>query len=164
MPSPVTIHKYVVWPKAEDGKRPKSWTIEGSQNGTLWTTLHTVTNSPPSLSGDAHEITSPAAHAYYRINVTANNGGAGLEIIELALYGDVAFSITFSDGWVTTTGSTSVTVGASYTLPTYTSSAPVTVTGADDFDVFAVGTYRVVYTYISVDGLARRVVRNFVVA
>ena len=164
IPSPVTIHKYVVWPKAEDGKRPKSWTIEGSHNGTLWATLHTVTNSPPSLSGDAHEITSPAAHAYYRINVTANNGGAGLEIIELALYGDVAFSITFSDGWVTTTGSTSVAVGASYALPTYTTSVPVTVTGAGDFDVFVVGTYRVVYTYISGDGLVRRVVRNFVVA
>jgi hypothetical protein len=163
LPSAETIHKYVVWPKAEVGKRPKSWTIEGSQDAVTWTTIHTVTDSPPSLSGDAHEITSPAAYVYYRINVTANNGGTGLEIAELALYGDVAFSITFSDGWVTTNSSNVITIGSSYTLPTYTSSLPVTVTGAGDFDVNTVGTYRVVYTSIGIDELARRVVRRFVV-
>ena len=163
LPSAETIHKYVVWPKAADGMRPKSWFIEGSQNGYSWTTIHTVTDSPPSLSGDAHEITSPRAYVYYRINVTVNNGGAGLEIAELALYGDVAFSITFSDEWVTTSGVTSVDLGSSYTLPPYTSSLPVTVTGAGDFDVNTEGTYRVVYTSIGIDELARRVVRKFVV-
>jgi hypothetical protein len=106
LPSAETIHKYVVWPKAADGNRPKSWTIEGSQDAATWYTIHTVTDSPPSLSGDVYEISSPAAYVYYRINVSANNGGTGLEIAELALYGDVAFSITFSDGWVTTTGDT----------------------------------------------------------
>jgi hypothetical protein len=163
MPSAETIHKYVVWPKAADGNRPKSWTIEGSQDGTSWTTIHTVTDSPPSLTGDAHEITSPGAYVYYRINVTANNGGTGLDIAELALYGDVAFSITFSDGWVTTTGSNTIPIGSTYTLPTYTSSLPVTVSGAGDFDVNTAGTYRVVYTSIGIDELARRVVRRFVV-
>src|SRR6056300_301561 len=163
LPSAETIHKYVVWPKAADGNRPKSWTIEGSQDGTSWTTIHTVTDSPPSLTGDAHEITSPGAYVYYRINVTANNGGTGLDIAELALYGDVAFSITFSDGWVTTNGSNVIPLGSSYTLPTYTSSLPVTVTGAGDFDVNTAGTYRVVYTSIGIDELARRVVRRFVV-
>jgi hypothetical protein len=122
-----------------------------------------VTDSPPSLTGDAHEITSPGAYVYYRINVTANNGGTGLDIAELALYGDVAFSITFSDGWVTTNGSNVIPLGSSYTLPTYTSSLPVTVTGAGDFDVNTAGTYRVVYTSIGIDELARRVVRRFVV-
>lgn len=27
----------------EEGRDPKSWTIDGSNNGTTWTTLHTVT-------------------------------------------------------------------------------------------------------------------------
>jgi hypothetical protein len=75
----------------------------------------------------------------------------------------VAFSITFSDGWVTTNSSNVITIGSSYTLPTYTSSLPVTVTGAGDFDVNTAGTYRVVYTSIGIDELARRVVRRFVV-
>jgi hypothetical protein len=164
LPSAETIHKYVVWPKAADGNRPKSWTIEGSQDAATWYTIHTVTDSPPSLSGDVYEISSPAAYVYYRINVSANNGGTGLEIAELALYGDVAFSITFSDGWVTTTGDTNVTLGSSYTLPTYTSSLPVTVTGASDFDVNTTGTYVVVYTSVDINELVRRVVRRFVVA
>jgi hypothetical protein len=164
LPSTETVHKYVVWPKAADGNRPKSWIIEGSQDAATWTTIHTVTDSPPSLSGDIHEISSPAAYVYYRINVSANNGGTGLEIAELVLWGDVAFSITFSDGWVTTTGDTNVTLGSSYTLPTYTSSLPVTVTGASDFDVNTTGTYVVVYTSVDINELVRRVVRRFVVA
>jgi hypothetical protein len=164
LPSTETVHKYVVWPKAADGNRPKSWVIEGSQDAATWTTIHTVTDSPPSLSGDIHEIYSPAAYVYYRINVSANNGGTGLEIAELVLWGDVAFSITFSDGWVTTNGATNVTLGSSYTLPTYTSSLPVTVTGASDFDVNTTGTYVVVYTSVDINELVRRVVRRFVVA
>jgi hypothetical protein len=164
LPSAETVHKYVVWPKAADGNRPKSWIIEGSQDAATWTTIHTVTDSPPSLSGDIHEISSPAAYVYYRINVSANNGGTGLEIAELVLWGDVAFSITFSDGWVTTNGATNVTLGSSYTLPTYTSSLPVTVTGASDFDVNTTGTYVVVYTSVDINELVRRVVRRFVVA
>jgi hypothetical protein len=163
LPSTETVHKYVVWPKAADGNRPKSWTIEGSQDAATWTTIHTVTDSPPSLSGDIHEIYSPAAYVYYRINVLANNGGTGLEIAELVLWGDVAFSITFSDGWVTTNGSNTIPIGTSYTLPTYTSSLPVKVTGASDLDVNTAGTYKVVYTSIGIDELARRVVRQFVV-
>jgi hypothetical protein len=163
LPSATTIHKYVVWPKAADGNRPKSWIIEGSQDTATWYTIHTVTNSPPSLSGDVYEISSPAAYVYYRINVLANNGGTGLEIAELALYGDVAFSITFSDGWVTTNGTNTIPIGTSYTLPTYTSSLPVTVTGASDFNFNTAGTYKVVYTSIGIDELARRVVRRFVV-
>jgi hypothetical protein len=164
LPSTETVHKYVVWPKAADGNRPKSWTIEGSQDAATWSTIHTVTDSPPSLSGDIHEISSPAAYVYYRINVSANNGGTGLEIAELVLWGDVAFSITFSDGWVTTNGATNVTLDSSYTLPTYTSSLPVTVTGASDFDVNTTGTYVVVYTSVDINELVRRVVRRFVVA
>jgi hypothetical protein len=163
LPSVETVHKYVVWPKAADGNRPKSWVIEGSQDAATWTTIHTVTDSPPSLSGDIHEIYSPAAYVYYRINVSANNGGTGLEIAELVLWGDVAFSITFSDGWVTTNGSNTIPIGTSYTLPTYTSSLPVKVTGASDLDVNTAGTYKVVYTSIGIDELARRVVRQFVV-
>jgi hypothetical protein len=163
LPSTETVHKYVVWPKAADGNRPKSWVIEGSQDAATWTTIHTVTDSPPSLSGDIHEIYSPAAYVYYRINVLANNGGTGLEIAELVLWGDVAFSITFSDGWVTTNGSNTIPIGTSYTLPTYTSSLPVKVTGASDLDVNTAGTYKVVYTSIGIDELARRVVRQFVV-
>jgi hypothetical protein len=162
LPSAETIHKYVVWPKAADGKRPKSWTIEGSQDGNSWTTIHTVTDSPPSLLGDAHTITSPSAYVRYRINVTANAGGTGLEIAELALWGDVPFDITFNDGWTPASGVTTLTVGQNYTLPSYTTSAyGVTVTGTVNTSI--AGTQDVVYTYVEETGLVKRVVRRFIV-
>ena len=33
-------------------RRIKSWTIQGSNNDSDWTTIHTVTNKPPSIYGD----------------------------------------------------------------------------------------------------------------
>lgn len=43
--SPKTFNGYR-WATAndEEGRDPKSWTIAGSNNGTTWTTLHSVTN------------------------------------------------------------------------------------------------------------------------
>jgi alpha-tubulin suppressor-like RCC1 family protein len=102
-----TIRKYIVWPYdstspvstpggntdptlSTDGtSRPKSWVLYGTNNPNEWlTVLDTVTNQPPSIYGDVHSISSPASYQYYKLSVTANNGGSGLKIGEWQLWGD----------------------------------------------------------------------------
>ena len=102
-----TIRKYIIWPYdssapvstpggntdptlSTDGTfRPKSWTVYGTNNLNDWSTvLDTVTNQPPSIYGDVHSISSPASYQYYKLSVTANNGGSGLKIGEWQLWGD----------------------------------------------------------------------------
>jgi hypothetical protein len=101
-----TIRKYIVWPYdstapvstpggstdpflSTDGTfRPKSWTLYGYTDSTGWVSLDTVTNQPPSIYGDVHSISSPASYLYYKLSVTANNGGSGLKIGEWQLWGD----------------------------------------------------------------------------
>jgi hypothetical protein len=61
--------------------------IYGS-NDENWDSLDTVTNQPPSIYGDVHSISSPASYLYYKLSVTANNGGSGLKIGEWQLWGD----------------------------------------------------------------------------
>jgi len=81
-------------------------------------------------------------------------GGSGIVIIRYAKFDSI-----FSDGWFTVDGPTSVALGSSFTLPVYSPSDGVTVTGTDTFDVNTAGTYTVTY---AVEGKAS-VVRSFVV-
>ena len=51
----------------------KNWTLQGSNDGSTFTTLDTVTNSTGVYSV-VRAIGTPAAYRYYRINITENNG------------------------------------------------------------------------------------------
>ena len=111
LPSAKIIRKYVLYPadtdapvstpggsvdptlpgnaSAENTRRPKSWIFKGSNNGSDWTNLDTVTNQPPSIYGDVHTISSPASYLYYRLSISANNGsGDTLQFAEWQLWGD----------------------------------------------------------------------------
>ena len=116
LPSAKTIRKYIIWltdsafytgnatttytqydpvgTMAYNGnergvRRIKSWTIQGSNNDSDWTTIHTVTNKPPSIYGDLHTISSPGSYQYYRIAVTEHMGSSQVTMIgELIYYGD----------------------------------------------------------------------------
>ena len=116
LPSAKTIRKYIIWltdsafytgnatttytqydpvgTMAYNGnergvRRIKSWTIQGSNNDSDWTTIHTVTNKPPSNYGDLHTISSPGSYQYYRIAVTEHMGSSQNTMIgELIYYGD----------------------------------------------------------------------------
>ena len=162
LPSPVVVRKYVVWPYDTGTTRPSSWTLQGSTDGNSWSTLHAVTTTPPSLTGDAQTLTSFGLYDRYRLNVTANAGGTGLKVAELALWGDVPLDTTptFSVPW--TSGTTSVTLGSPYTLPTVTNITGLVVTGS--VDSTTVGIYDVSWSKVGVDGIVKRVTRRFVVA
>lgn len=57
---------------------PKTWTFQGSNDGSSWTTLDTQTNytsfSPVSFS--QFTLGSSVSYRYYKLDVTVNNGNA----------------------------------------------------------------------------------------
>jgi hypothetical protein len=67
---------------------PKGWQLQGSNDGSAWTTLDTESNQAfdqrYQLKGYA--IASPASYRYYRLDITANNGDASFtDLSELGL-------------------------------------------------------------------------------
>ena len=111
LPSAKIIRKYVLYPAdtnapvstpggstdptlpgngGEDNtRRPKSWIFKGSNDGTNWTDLDTVTNKPISIYGDVYSIDSPASYQYYQISISVNNGSSSnIQLGEWQLWGD----------------------------------------------------------------------------
>jgi alpha-tubulin suppressor-like RCC1 family protein len=110
LPSAKIIRKYVLYPAdaapvstpggsvdptlpgnggEHNTRRPKSWVLKGSNDDTSWTTIHTVTNKPPSIYGDVHTVSSPASYQYYQLSISANNGSSQfMQLGEWQLWGD----------------------------------------------------------------------------
>ncbi|WP_019912456.1 discoidin domain-containing protein [Paenibacillus sp. HW567] len=70
------------------GRDPKSWTLQGSNNGTSWTTLDTRTNEAfaSRFLKKTYTFSNTTAYAYYRLNISANNGEPHLQLAEIGLY------------------------------------------------------------------------------
>jgi predicted alpha-1,2-mannosidase len=66
---------------------PKSWTLQGSNDGTSWTTVDTRTNMDFSdrRQTRAFVFTNTTAYNRYRLNITANHGDADIQLAELEL-------------------------------------------------------------------------------
>lgn len=71
---------------------PNAWTLQGSNDGSNWTTLDTESGQSFTYryQTKSYSIASPAAYRYYRLNITANAGGAsyGVQLSEFALMTD----------------------------------------------------------------------------
>ncbi|MNI72562.1 hypothetical protein D3C73_1285130 [compost metagenome] len=67
---------------------PKNWTLQGSNNGTNWTTLDTRTNEAfaSRFLQKTYTFSNTTAYAYYRLNVSANNGDTNLQLADIGLY------------------------------------------------------------------------------
>jgi hypothetical protein len=68
------------------GRDPKNWQFQGSQNGTTWTTLDTRAGEtfPSRYQTKQYPISNTTAYAYYRLNITANNGDpSGVQLAEM---------------------------------------------------------------------------------
>ena len=85
-----TLKEYTLAPAYDDGK-PKSWKVQGSNNGNIWVDLHEVINSPllPNFSGTTYTVDSTTAYAFYRIYVTAVVSGAHATIYYIK-YNEIA--------------------------------------------------------------------------
>ncbi len=80
------------------GRDPKNWQFQSSFDGNIWTTLDTRNNEtfPSRYQTKQYIVTNATAFAYYRLNITANNGDAsGLQLSEMAfIYLDAPTNFT----------------------------------------------------------------------
>ena len=75
---------------------PKSWHLQGSDDGASWVTVDTRTNQGFTARGQTRTFYFPNCQAFarYRFVVDANNGDAGLfQVAELRLYGQPGESL-----------------------------------------------------------------------
>lgn len=85
-PAPVATY-YVRRRDDIPARNPKTWTFEGSNDGTSWTVLDTRTNITWPTAGETKtfNFTNVASYLYYRLNVTANSGDSYLSVAELSI-------------------------------------------------------------------------------
>jgi predicted alpha-1,2-mannosidase len=69
------------------GRDPRNWSLLGSNDGATWTTLDTRTGEtfPWRQQTRVFAVATPAAYAYYRLNISANNGAAETQLAEIEL-------------------------------------------------------------------------------
>jgi hypothetical protein len=67
---------------------PKNWTLQGSNNGTSWTTLNTQTNQTfaSRFLTKTYTFSNATSYTYYRLNVTAVGSGSILQMAEWELW------------------------------------------------------------------------------
>jgi len=73
------LQAYAINTNADGGstRPPKTWTMQGSNNGTAWDTLDTVASETAWGAKERRVFTcdvATVAYRYFRLNVTANNG------------------------------------------------------------------------------------------
>lgn len=71
---------------------PKNWTLEGSNDGTTWTTLNTQTNQTfaARFQTNTYTFTNSIGYLYFRLNITANNGAGDTQLAEWRLSGSAS--------------------------------------------------------------------------
>jgi hypothetical protein len=75
---------------------PRNWQFQASNDGANWTTLDTRSNQgsdPYRYQTFSYFFGNSTAYRYYRLNVTANNGDANVQLGELALLTDRGHTI-----------------------------------------------------------------------
>jgi len=69
-------------------RAPNTWTMQGSPDGSTWTTLDTQAGQGGWSDGELRNFTcaTPGTFRYFKLNITADNGDPNLEVAELYLY------------------------------------------------------------------------------
>jgi glucose/arabinose dehydrogenase/type 1 glutamine amidotransferase len=89
LPAPAAVTKYSLTSANDfDGRDPKNWALQGSQDGTTWTDLDVQTDQdfPERFQRREFEITNTTAYAHYRLNITANAGEPLIQLADFGLY------------------------------------------------------------------------------
>lgn len=88
-------------PAGNTTRNPKNWTLQGSVNGSSFSTIHTVTNNVWTEDYETQEftITSPGFYTYYKLDITVNTGAVtNTQLAEFALfYNDAATDLVLDD-------------------------------------------------------------------
>jgi hypothetical protein len=88
-------------PAGNPTRNPKTWTLQGSTNGTTFTTIHTVSANTwtDDYETQTFTITSPGFYVYYKLDITANTGAVtNTQLSEFQLlYNDAATDLILDD-------------------------------------------------------------------
>ncbi|MBT1711787.1 hypothetical protein KK062_26335 [Fulvivirgaceae bacterium PWU5] len=83
------VNKYTIT-SANDvpARDPRNWTLQGSNNGTSWTTINTQTNQTfaSRFLTKTYTFSNSTAYTYYRLNVSAVQSGSIMQFAEWELY------------------------------------------------------------------------------
>jgi predicted alpha-1,2-mannosidase len=85
---PVAVVHYALTSANDHAERdPRDWTLQGSDDGTTWTTLDTRTGQTFGARFDTKEyrFANTTAYRHYRLDVTANGEGDIIQLAELQL-------------------------------------------------------------------------------
>jgi glucose/arabinose dehydrogenase/PKD repeat protein/type 1 glutamine amidotransferase len=89
LPAAAVVTKYALTSANDfDGRDPKNWALQGSQDGTTWTDLDVQSNQdfPERFQRREFEITNTTAYTNYRLNITANSGEPLIQLADFGLY------------------------------------------------------------------------------
>jgi glucose/arabinose dehydrogenase/type 1 glutamine amidotransferase len=89
MAEPVVATRYALTSANDfDGRDPKSWTLQGSTDGTTWTDLDTQTDQdfPDRFSAQDYRFENTTAYQHYRLDITANAGDGLTQLAEIELF------------------------------------------------------------------------------
>lgn len=89
------VKRYTINSADVASRDPKSWNFLGSQDGVSWTALDVKSNQTFAnrYQQNTYPIGITTAYRFYRLDITANNGAAGVAIAELGLWGDTGRTI-----------------------------------------------------------------------
>lgn len=138
-PSSKIIKRYAIFSTSITTQNPRNWTFEGSNNGSSWTVLHTVTLGAGLAINtwyDSGDISNSTSYLYYRLNITLNGGSTILNISEFQMTESSSSAIGTNSGGgftistnrtITCTNSTGLLNGNATALLTVTSNPTINI-------------------------------------
>ena len=109
-PSQYVVTSYTISSANDFPERdPLNWTLQGSNDGSSWTTVDTRTNEdfPNRLQRRIFNFTNSTAYQYYRFSMT-NNSGSILQLAEIELFGQAAGMPSMHTGAVSQTATNTI--------------------------------------------------------
>src|SRR5215207_5027124 len=86
--APVTVVRYALTSANDSPERdPRDWTLQGSDDGSTWTTLDTQTGQSfaERFQTKVYDFANAHAYKHYRLDVTRNSGDDLIQLAELQL-------------------------------------------------------------------------------
>lgn len=78
------LDAYTIYGSDVQTLNPRNWTIEGSNDDSTWTVLHTVTlGAAIAGSYSSPSIGNTTSYRYYRLNISLNGGGSTIRVADI---------------------------------------------------------------------------------
>ncbi|MBA0211668.1 discoidin domain-containing protein [Pectobacterium brasiliense] len=103
LPVATPIDSYTIKNRFSGGQgNPRTWELQGSNDGTVWDKLHSVSNDTNNAAGSVRhfQLQTPANYSSYRIWITEQNGSVDFCTIgEFELFSHPYFLIRSAERW-----------------------------------------------------------------